>query len=195
MTEREWDKKLRISTMGREDETGSCDSPYEPTPYPVLARLADSGLISAGSRLLDYGCGKGRAVFFLADQVGCRATGIDRSEKLIGMAEENRRQFARGDRVSFRRCRAEAYEIRDEDVFFFFNPFAEKALRAVVRRIRQAWYEHPRPMRLLCYYPSDEYVACLLAQPDISPAGGIDCRDLFDGRNPRERIAVFTLDG
>ena len=41
--ERDWDRALGIQTTGREDETGLRNMPYEPTPYPVLQRLADSG--------------------------------------------------------------------------------------------------------------------------------------------------------
>lgn len=37
----------------------------EPTPYCVLERLANSGLIRKKDVVLDYGCGKGRVDFFL----------------------------------------------------------------------------------------------------------------------------------
>lgn len=63
--ETRWDKLLQIRTMGRDDS--SADQyryPYEPTPYSVLERLADSGRIRKGNTLLDYGCGKGRVDFF-----------------------------------------------------------------------------------------------------------------------------------
>lgn len=190
MTEREWDKRLRIQTTGREDETGTRFSPYEPTPYPVLARLADSGWIGPENHLLDYGCGKGRVVFFLASQLGCRATGLDYSEKLIAIAEENRRRSGvRG--VDFIRARAEQHAPREEDVFFFFNPFSEAVLAIALRRILDSGYARPRPLRLICYYPSDGYAACLLAESALTFAGEIDCRDLFDGDNPRERLLRF----
>ncbi len=103
MTEREWDKCLHIHTIGREDEANPHYSPYEPTPYSVLERLADSGHIGRKSQLLDYGCGKGRVAFFMASVVGCRVTGIDHSQKLIEIAKENRRASRLGDRVSLYR--------------------------------------------------------------------------------------------
>ena len=101
MTDREWDKRLRIRTVGREDEADPNYSPYEPTPYAVLERLAESGLLRRKHRLLDYGCGKGRVAFFMASVVGCRVTGIDHSPKLIDMAKENRRASgAAGKRIA-----------------------------------------------------------------------------------------------
>lgn len=192
MTEREWDRHLHIRTIGREDETDPNRSPYEPTPYSVLARVAASGHIKRRHHLLDYGCGKGRVAFFMAAEVGCRVTGIDHSEKLIDMARENRRAARLGDRVTFIRGLAEQYEPRDEDAFFFFNPFSEKVFECVLRRIEHSWRDLPRPMILLCYYPSDAWAACLEASPLFEPADEIDCNGLFSGRfNSRERVIVY----
>ena len=72
MTEEQWDKKLKIHTTGRLD--GHADQyhyPYEPTPYVVLERLAESGYLKKENILVDYGCGKGRVGFFLHYAVGC----------------------------------------------------------------------------------------------------------------------------
>ena len=193
MTDREWDKALHIQTMGREDETGGKYMPYEPTPYSVLLRLAESGLIRASDHLLDYGCGKGRAAIFLASRTGCRATGIDHSEKLIAMAGENRARTPLGGRVRFLRAQAERYDPKEENAFFFFNPFSEEVLRIALRRILRAQDENPRAMRLFFYYPSGAFLSCLAGEPRLVPAEEIDCRDLFDGDNPREKISVFTV--
>ena len=109
MNDREWDKRLKIRTIGREDESNPNYAPYEPTPYEVLKRVAESGYIRRRQHVLDYGCGKGRVAFFLADAVGCRATGIDQSQKLIDLAVENRRTARSGSRVRLERGLAEQY--------------------------------------------------------------------------------------
>lgn len=191
MNDREWDRRLRIRTIGREDEADPNYSPYEPTPYAVLQRLADSGHVTRRHHLLDYGCGKGRVAFFLASAVGCRVTGIDHSQKLIDLAKENRRSCRAGDRVRLVRALAEQYEPAEEDAFFFFNPFCGKVFEGVLRRLTAAWYENPHPLTLLCYYPSEEYMRLLEAAPELVPAATLDCRDLFGGKNERERIEVW----
>ena len=67
--ETRWDKLLHIRTMGRDDShSDEHRFPYEPTPYCVLERLANSGCIRKGNTVIDYGCGKGRVDFFLAYQ-------------------------------------------------------------------------------------------------------------------------------
>lgn len=192
MTGREGDKRLGIKTTGREDVASAHYAPYEPTPYPVLERLAQSGWLGREHRLLDYGCGKGRVVFYLAAAVGCQATGIDQSPRLIREALENRQACRAGDRVRLACCLAEQYPIGDENAFFFFNPFSSTVFEAVLRRLRQSWYANPRQMLLLCYYPSPEYIQCLEGCPEIQRLGSIDCSDLFR-RNPRERIEVYAL--
>ena len=43
--------------MGRDDsQSDQYRYPYEPTPYSVLQRLANTGLIRKNNMLLDYGC-------------------------------------------------------------------------------------------------------------------------------------------
>jgi SAM-dependent methyltransferase len=188
MTEREWDKRLRIKTIGREDEDNPHYSPYEPTPYSVLQRLADSGHIGRKDHLLDYGCGKGRVAFFMASVIGCRVTGIDHSKKLIDMAKENRKSSRLGDRVTLICTLAEQYEVRDENVFFFFNPFSGKVFESVLRRLKERDVG-----KLILYYPSDEYMIWLNLMPEVEHVETIDCGDLFNGKDDRERIEVFRL--
>ena len=195
MNDREWDKRLRIKTIGREDEADPNYSPYEPTPYGVLQRVAESGRILRRQRVLDYGCGKGRVAFFLADALGCRVTGIDHAQKLIDLAIENRRTARGGDRVRLIRALAEQYIPREEDVFFFFNPFGEKVFEAVLRNIAVGWAENPRPMTLMLYYPSEAYIRCLEEEAGFTRLDIIDCRDLFGGKNERERVEVWKYEG
>ena len=143
MNEEKWDRLLQIRTGGRDDS--SADQyryPYEPTPYPVLERLANAGLIGKGNTLLDYGCGKGRV-----------------------------------DRI------------------YFFNPFSLEILRKVTGRILESWYGAPREILLFFYYPSDEYLSFLMTEDSFLFRDEIDCGDLFQREDQRERILIFELSG
>lgn len=58
--ETRWDRLLAVRTTGRDDTNADqYRYPYEPTPYSVLERLANSGLIRKENTLLDYGCQQG----------------------------------------------------------------------------------------------------------------------------------------
>ena len=189
----DWDKLLKIKTSGR-DSTRSdrYRFPYEPTPYPVIERLAGSGCIGKKNVLLDYGCGKGRVSFFLSYQTGCRCIGVEYDERIYGAACENKENAARGGKIRFINVKAEEFEIPEEtDRVYFFNPFSVEILQKVMGRIREA--RTGREMLLFFYYPSDEYVAWLMTVDELMFLDEIDCRDLFDGEDPRERILVFEF--
>jgi len=191
LTEEQWERKLNIRTGGGSNHTADGENyPYEPTPYSVLVRLAESGYLTRHNKLVDYGCGKGRVSVFLASRVRCRVVGIDYNEDLIRTAEENLvRSRVKG--ITFLHAAAEQYELTDEDSFFFFNPFSEVILKRVIDQILWSWYENPRKMLLFFYYPTDEDVALLTGTQELMFADEIDCSQLFDGEQRRERILVF----
>ena len=74
-----------------------------------------------------------------------------------------------------------------------FNPFSVEILQKVIARILESYYACPRSMQLFFYYPSDEYIAYLMTVDELSFVDEIDCRDLFPGDDPRERIVVFEV--
>lgn len=193
--ERTWDERLKINTAGRDDtRSDEYRYPYEPTPYCVLERLAESGLVGAGDTVLDYGCGKGRVGFFLSAQTGARSIGIEYDERICEEAEENRKRAAAGEKTALVQARAETYAVPDEvSVCYFFNPFSVEILRGVMARIFESYYAAPRGMYLLFYYPSDEYVSYLMTVEELEFCDEIMCEDLFPGRDTRERILIFEL--
>lgn len=194
--EKEWDDLLRIKTTGRDDSRADTYKyPYEPTPYAVLERLANSGLIRKKNILLDYGSGKGRVGFFLSYQIRCRSIGVEYDERLYESALENKKRAVSAERVRFKLEKAESYTVPPEaDRCFFFHPFSVEILQKVTARILESWYEDPREILLFFYYPSDEYVSYLMTVDEISFYDEIDCRDLFAGNDQRERILVFCLE-
>ena len=194
--ELQWDKLLKIKTTGRDDSNADqYKYPYEPTPYSVLERLANSGEIRKNNVLLDYGCGKGRVDFFLSYQTRCKSIGIEYDERIYKAAAINQETSVSGRRVQLELVNAEQYQVPTEvDRCFFFNPFSVEILRKAMARIIESYYENPREMLLFFYYPSDEYVSYLMTVDEIAFYDEIDCRNLFDGDNPRERIMLFELD-
>ena len=195
INENKWDKLLRIRTSGRDDSrSDQYRYPYEPTPYSVLERLAFSGYIGKKNTLVDYGCGKGRVDFFLSYQTRCRSIGIEYDERIFETAAENQKTAVSAGRVKLVLQNAETYVVPETaDRFYFFNPFSVEILRSVLERIKESYYEHPREMLLFFYYPSDEYVSHLMTMDELTFLDEINCRDLFDGENSRERILVFEV--
>ena len=193
MNEEKWDRLLQIRTSGRDDShADQYRYPYEPTPYCVLERLADSGYLRKGNTLLDYGCGKGRVEFFLSWQTRCRSIGIEYDERIYEKAVENQKRAAAAGRVTFELVNAEQFQVPEEaDRIYFFNPFSLEILQKVISRIIASYYAAPREILLFFYYPSDEYISFLMTVDELTFSDEIDCGDLFQGKDPRERIIIF----
>lgn len=150
MNEEKWDRLLQIRTSGRDDShADQYRYPYEPTPYCVLERLADSGYLRKGNTLLDYGCGKGRVEFFLSWQTRCRSIGIEYDERIYEKAAENQKRAAAAGRVTFELANAEQFQVPEEaDRIYFFNPFSLEILQKVISRIIDSYYAAPREILL-----------------------------------------------
>lgn len=191
--EKIWDKLLNIKTTGR-DATRSDNFryAYEPTPYPVLERLAGSGLISKNDIILDYGCGKGRVDFFISYQTRAKSIGIEYDERIYDNAIENQKTAISASRVCFIKQNAEDYQVPKEvNRIYFFNPFSIEIFQKVMSRITTSYYLNPRKILLFFYYPSIEYISYLMTVDELEFMDEIDCSDLSVGDYLRERISIF----
>ena len=70
----------------------------------------------------------------------------------------------------------------------FFNPFSVEILQKVLARIYESYYENPREILLMFYYPSEEYISCLMTEEALMFVDEISTEDLFEVKNERERI-------
>lgn len=190
-----WDQRLRIQTTGRDDlNADQYRYPYEPTPYCVLERLAQSGFVSQKDVVLDYGCGKGRVEFFLSHQTQAKTIGIEYDERVYRSAIDNRHTAVSKAKVEFVLTGAERYEVPAEvNRCYFFNPFSVEILRKVMARVLTSYYENPREVLLFFYYPSEEYISYFMTVDELEFYDEIPCSDLFAGNDPREQILIFSL--
>ena len=197
INENTWDKLLQINTTGR-DETNADQyhHPYEPTPYRVLERLANSGLIDKDDVVLDYGCGKGRVGFFLSYQAKIKSIGIEYDDRIYERALKNGQSTISRRKPDFVLTRAEEYSVPSEvNRCYFFNPFSVEILHKVMARIMESYYAYPRKVFLFFYYPADAYISYLMTVDELEFYDEIACDDLFEGNDPRERIMIFQLPG
>lgn len=191
--ETQWDRFLKIRTSGRDDSHAD-QYRYEPTAYVVLERLANSGLIRKNNTLLDYGTGKGRVCFYLSYQTRCKTIGIEYDERIYQGATENKETAVSGNRTSFILSSAENYELPPEvNRCYFFNPFSLEILHSVLARIYESYCENQKEILLFFYYPSEEYISCLMTEEQLMFYDEIDTSDLFPGEDKRERIMIFEV--
>ena len=191
----DYDAFLHIHTTGRDDQLADeYNYPYEPTPYRVLKRIKESGLIQSKDIVVDFGCGKGRADFYFAKECNCKTIGVEYDERMYQQALDNVAR-AQEKNTNFYHCKAEEFVIpNDSTRFYFFNPFSVEILYTVLNHIQTSYYENPREILLFFYYPSDDYIAHLMTHDGFTFYDEIECEDLFEGNNIRERVMVFCVD-
>lgn len=142
---------------------------YEPTSYSGLICAFDEmeKVFTKYDRLVDFGCGKGRVLFYVNQRFQCEVCGIEVDEELYEIAMDNRSYFNTRFRGSDEKIelicgKAEEYEIRPEDtVFYFFNPFDISVFEQVIGRLQKSVEEHPRRIFVMMYYPKEEYRTCM----------------------------------
>jgi SAM-dependent methyltransferase len=109
--------------------------------------------------LIDYGCGKGRALF-VAEQSGfTHLIGVDIAKELIDDANENMAIYKKKNpesSIDFLFEDATKYKIPNNAcVFYFFNPFGEEIMQQVIHNIKENVKLNPR--EIYCIYLNPKY--------------------------------------
>lgn len=165
MTERMQDKSLYIKTVGiREWGNKSAKfNRYEATPYEALDKLFITYKIDKGDRLVDFGCGRGRVIFYIHNRFHIPVTGIEVNDITFSEALENKKWYRYNNKdirapIKLKSCLAQEYQINPSDnIFYFFNPFKIGIFKAVVNNILASVKEYERGVDIILYYPMPEY--------------------------------------
>lgn len=198
MNEQQFEKLLNITTAGFQYGYPRLVQyhRYEPTPYEGLEQLFTQYQLPDKAAFVDMGCGKGRVPIYMHHRFGIPTVGVEMDPKFLAEAEHNAEQYLkkakhRNSHLTFIHTIAERYEVTKEDnVFFFFNPFSIHILRQVMKNILHSVSAHPRIAHIILYYPSEDYLRYLQQE--------LQCELLYElkltgQKNPNERIIVLAL--
>ncbi len=153
---REW--TLGIDTAGFDQWKGSLANmpchDYEPMAYSCLERALEPLTIDPERDvLLDYGCGKGRALVVAAMLPFRRVIGIDLLDNLCQIAQDNierSRDKLQCQDVEIVACDATQYDVPDDvTVIYLYNPFWGEVMEAVQDRIRASLVRSPRKLTIV----------------------------------------------
>ena len=191
--EQSFEKLLNISTSGNQKNFNEFIhyNRYEPTSYYVLEAILHNYPLLESDNIVDFGSGKGRLNFFLNYFFKCKVTGIEMNKYYYEEALENKGHDC--SKISFVNCIAEDYEINSkENKFYFFNPFSVQIFIKVVTNIIYSVVDKYRPVDLILYYPSDDYIYYLENYTIFQLIKEIKLNKHYEQDN-REKILVYRL--
>lgn len=130
---------------------------YMPVSYYLLEEIFQQLPKTLNNHFLDIGCGKGRALCMAAHLGFKQVTGIDFSKDLCEIAKENLALTKQKNPLfEFNVINNDAFyfEIPDNvDCIFFFNPFDEFIMSAVVNNIFKSLQNNPRKLYIIYVNP------------------------------------------
>lgn len=166
MREKEYDqlmdKELNIKTTGLIEWPSGVNMDYlrtESSSYADLDRFIEEYDRLKNPRLVDFGSGKGRVLYYLNHKMGIPTTGIEINNAAFSHLVQNYADYVdkfpkRGQDISLLEIKAEDYQVRaDDNVFYFFNPFMVNVFEKVINNIEGSVANHPRIVDIVLYYP------------------------------------------
>ncbi len=136
---------------------------YEPTSYSGLVSLFEEFELKPTDKLVDFGCGLGRVMFYCNQRFLCRVTGIEADEEVYEKLLDNKAYYGarfhgREEEIETILGKAEDYDIQPEDnVFYLFNPFSENIFNIIMDKIEDSLREHPRMITIIMYHATEGY--------------------------------------
>lgn len=201
VNEKERDRALHIQTrsVGERLNQSSHYHHYEATPYWMLDELFGAYEIDRKGTFVDFGCGKGRVLFYVHHHFHIPVVGVEMNDQLYREALLNEASYLQNKKKASKPIRvehefAESYQIEDNNTcFFLFNPFSLQIFMKVIHNILHSVEKNRRIVDVILYYPADEYIDYLETKTPFTLWKDVKMPRLSK-INAREKFSIFRLD-
>lgn len=157
-----YERPLGIHTTGyarrrkgqKEANAFQDDVLYEPTGYEKLELISAALRPGPDEVVMDFGCGKGRAVAYFATKGVKKSVGVEFRPELVEAARANAASLrGRTSEIEILQGDFLTIDLDEITLFFMYNPAGEKTLRALAARMGESLARRPRPIRLAYVFP------------------------------------------
>jgi len=138
---------------------------YFPTPYYVAKKVFDFMKNELKDcNFIDFGCGAGRMLMFASEYSPKKVIGIEFSKKLCIQSEINLNTYfhkKKESNIDWEIVHSDAllYEIdKSANIFFFYDPFNEKIMKQMVKRINLSLERDPRKIYIVYISPVQRHL-------------------------------------
>lgn len=201
MSEQYYEDLLNIKTTGEKlwDNSVTHYHPYQATDYFALDILFKFYNVESNDNIVDFGCGKGRLIFYLNYYYKAKVTGVEMDEDYFKDCLINKENYLAYNKtnptdINFQCCYAQDYKIKpQENKFYFFNPFSIQIFRKIVKNILTSLEDYPRKVQLILYYPSEDYIYYLDNNTSFILADEVFLNEMYL-QDSNERFLIYELD-
>lgn len=159
--------------------------PYDPTPYALLEKIVNYLKLGQNDVFIDFGCGKGRVVFFIAMQNLKKVIGIELDKDLADTANKNLNNLRINNTpIEIINADVSTFKIKEGTVFFMYNPFGRRTIVKVIANIKDSLAANSRKIRIIYYNPVHNDLFDNLDW--LVPDG-----DMYDSKRENDRILVW----
>ena len=200
MNDINYENLLNINTFGEENwkDKFSHYHPYQATSYSALDTLFENYRVNEDDYIVDFGCGKGRLIFYINYYFNASCCGVEMNNDFYKTCLDNKSSYLiknkkLKDKIKFENTFAENYKISlNDNKFYFFNPFSLQIFIKVIDNILDSLEANIRPVELILYYPSSDYIYYLENNTPFVIKREIILDDLYTKDN-NERFLVYKL--
>ena len=169
-------QSARHDTLEELDLAGPDRNWHHPSDWISVRRALSKLGVSDRDVFLDFGSGRGRAVLIAAGFPFARVVGVELSEELTAIAQENLERYrgpVRAGQVELVSADATEYAVPDDlTVAYFYAPFTGETFARVLSNLLESVDREPRVLRVVYNYPTEhnQLVATGRARVlDVSP--------------------------
>ena len=181
------DRALGISTVGGSEAVGLIGTEgdgikYLGQDYASLEVMVSHLQMNAHDVFLDLGCGKGRVICRVGQEVIKKAIGVELRNDLVEIAKRNALLLkGRQSEVEVVRGDACDFDFTEVTVVFMYEPFGWKTLQRVLARIEASLITNPRSLRVL-FSRTDRFGVVLDMCDWLTPVGPIGQTGIWEWR-------------
>lgn len=200
MIEQDYERLLNIETKKEQKNFHQSlhYNRYEATPYSALELLFKEYKVCDSDYIVDYGCGKGRLLFYINHFFNSNVTGVEMDKNFYNDCLSNTNSYLLNHKksigiINFVNDFAENYIVSEKDnKFYFFNPFSIQIFMKIVDNILESIEKCNRVVDIVLYYPSDDYIYYLESCTAFTLIKEVKIDELFI-KDSRERFLVYRL--
>ena len=152
-----FDFYYNVETRFRDGKTDKLRSHYAPTYYSVIKEAFNFIKNKEELILIDVGCGKGKVLLVASDFGFKKIIGIDQSKKLLNICKKNINNYKdlkkRKQIIKLKQVDALKYIIKNENVFYFFDPFSDIILNKFLKKILLSYKKNKRKIYIIFANP------------------------------------------